>query len=281
MVTGSQGMEGTRPMTGKAGFQSDDWVALGASGRNGYKVSENVVDMRRAARTQKTAELEAQSQNIVFDTSRAALIIIDMQNDFCAPDGWIGSMGIDVSAPQALKEPINKTAAALRAQGAPVIWVNWGVRPDRMNLSPGTLHPFNPNGKAPGLAGDIRTAHGAYHVLEEGGWGAAIIDGLHQEAGDIHVSKHRISGFWDTPLDAILKNLDVTTLFFAGVNADHCVLGTLMDANFHGYDTIMLEDCVATTSPDFCMQATLHNVRFCFGFTTTSEQLVSALNTAE
>ena len=83
---------------------------------------------------------------------------------------------------------------------------------------------------------------------------------LHQEPGDIHVSKHRISGFWDTPLDAILKNLDVTTLFFAGVNADHCVLGTLMDANFHGYDTVMLEDCVATTSPDFCMQATLHNV---------------------
>jgi len=42
-----------------------------------------------------------------------------------------------------------------------------------------------------------------------------------------------------------------------------------MDANFHGFDTLLLEDCTATTSPDFCLQATLHNVRFCFGFTTT------------
>jgi nicotinamidase-related amidase len=62
------------------------------------------------------------------------------------------------------------------------------------------------------------------------------------------------------------------------VNADHCVLGTLMDANFKGYDTILLEDCTATTSPEFCMRATLHNVRFCFGFTATSAHLAHALS---
>jgi nicotinamidase-related amidase len=48
------------------------------------------------------------------------------------------------------------------------------------------------------------------------------------------------------------------------------VLGTLMDACFLGYDTVMLEDCTATSSPDFCHQAAIHNVRFCFGFTTSS-----------
>jgi nicotinamidase-related amidase len=55
------------------------------------------------------------------------------------------------------------------------------------------------------------------------------------------------------------------------------VLGTLMDASFHGYDTVLLEDCTATSSPDFCLQATLFNVRFCFGFTITSDSLVRAL----
>lgn len=53
-----------------------------------------------------------------------------------------------------------------------------------------------------------------------------------------------------------------------------------MDANFHGYDTIMIEDCVATTTPAFCLEATLHNVCFCFGFTTNSEQLVRPVEKA-
>ncbi len=245
--------------------------------RNAYQVSGETVNMCRPAKPIKVAHLEAQSQNLRFDVNRSAIIVVDMQNDFCAPDGWIGSMGIDVSPAQALATPINSTTQAFRADGAPVIFLNWGVRPDRLNLSPGTLHPFNPEGQAPGLAGTITNERGTYHLLEEGSWGAQIIDQLQQDPSDIHVRKHRISGFWDTPLDTILSNLDVTTVFFAGVNADHCVLGTLMDANFSGYDTILLEDCVATTSPDFCMQATLHNVRFCFGFSTTSEQLVDAL----
>jgi nicotinamidase-related amidase len=51
-----------------------------------------------------------------------------------------------------------------------------------------------------------------------------------------------------------------------------------MDANFHGFDTILLEDCTATTSPEFCLRATLHNVRFCFGFTATSADLIAALS---
>ncbi len=66
---------------------------------------------------------------------------------------------------------------------------------------------------------------------------------------DIRVDKHRMSGFWDTPLDSILRNLGVTTLLFGGVNADQCVLHTLADANFLGYDTLMVGDCTATTSP--------------------------------
>lgn len=253
------------------------WHALGPAGRNTYRVSDAVVDMRRPTRVEHPVRLRALPQDVLIDAARCALVIVDMQNDFCAEEGWIGSMGIDFAAGRALVEPINRAAEALRDVGAPVIWLSWGVRPDRANLSPGTQHPFNPNGQGPGLAGETTIAGRTYRVLQSGEWGARIIDGLVQDAADIAIDKHRISGFWDTPLDAVLKNHDVSTVIFAGVNADHCVLGTLMDANFHGYDTIMLEDCVATTSPDFCMQATLHNVRFCFGFTTTSDVLAQGL----
>ena len=254
-----------------------DWHALGTEGRNTYRVSDGVVDMRRPAREVRAVRLPAQPQDVLVDLARSALVIVDMQNDFCARDGWMGSMGVDFAAGRALIEPINRAAAAMRSAGAPVIWLSWGVRPDRVNLSPGTQHPFNPNGRGPGLGGATTIGERSYNVLTQGAWGAQLVDGLERRDADIWIDKHRISGFWDTPLDATLKNHGVSTVFFAGVNADHCVLGTLMDANFHGYDTIMLEDCVATTSPEFCMQATLHNVRFCFGFTTVSSALTGAV----
>ena len=260
--------------------EAAEWQALGPTDSNAYRVSDRVVDMRRSVRPIRSVHVAAQPQSVVFDLEKSALIVIDMQNDFCAQDGWIGSLGIDTAPARALVQPINRTTAALRALGIPVIWVNWGVRADRLNLSPGTQHPFNPNGKQPGLAGKIVGSARTYLVLQKDSWGAQIIDSLVQDPRDIHVDKHRISGFWDTPLNAILNNLGVKTLLFAGVNADHCVLGTLMDANFHGYDTLLLEDCTATTSPDFCLKATLHNVRFCFGFTAISSDLIEAVSSA-
>jgi ureidoacrylate peracid hydrolase len=264
-------------MAGATIPNSEDWATLGPAGRNTYRVSDSAVDMRRPERVVRSVHLPALPQQVVFDVNRTALIVVDMVNDFADPEGWIASMQIDLAATRALIDPINGVSAALRAVGAPVIWVNWGVRPDRMNLSPGTQHPFNPNGRAPGLGGDQVGEARTHQLLTKDSWGAQTIAELVQEPTDIVVDKHRISGFWDTPLNAILTNLGITTVIFAGVNADHCVLGTLMDANFYGYDTIMLEDCVATSSPDFCMQATLHNVRFCFGFTAKSDDLVQSL----
>lgn len=253
------------------------WPQLGIPERNTYRVNDEVVDMRRPTVKSRALRVPALPQHVIIDLDKTALMLIDMQNDFVAADGWIGSMGIDLAPARALISPINGVTATLRAQGVPILWVNWGVRPDRLNLSPGTQHPFNPNGRAPGLAGSFVGAGRSHQLLEKGSWGAKVVDELVQGPRDIHVDKHRISGFWDTPLNAILNNLAIKTLLFAGVNADHCVLGTLMDANFHGYDTILLEDCTATTSPDFCLKATIHNVRFCFGFTTTSQELVASV----
>lgn len=253
------------------------WPELGVKGRNSYRTNGELVDMRRPVSPLAAAHLKALPRDVIYERGRAALIVIDMQNDFCSAGGWIEKLGADVSGARALFEPINTATSAFRERRMPVIWLNWGVRPDRLNLSPGTQLTFNPTGCGPGLADPMTGSRGSHNVLQKESWGAAIADGLVQGDRDIHVDKHRISGFWDTPLDSILRNLNVSTLFFAGVNADHCVLATLMDANFHGYDTVLLEDCTTTSSPEFCLRATLHNVRFCFGFTTTSADLAASV----
>jgi ureidoacrylate peracid hydrolase len=164
----------------------------------------------------------------------------------------------------------------LRRAGVPIIWLNWGNRPDRLNLSPSLLHVYKPSGRGIGL-GDKLPGSGA-PVLEKDSWAAAIVDELNPDASDIRVDKYRMSGFWDTPLDSILRNLGLTTLLFAGVNLDQCVMCTLQDANFLGYDCILVEDCAATTSPDFCREAALYNVKQCFGFVTGSAAVVAALS---
>lgn len=247
---------------------SSDLYPLGSSRPASWRVSADHADLVRPLRSAVPVLVMAQPKPITIDLGRAAMIVVDMQNDFCHADGWLASIGVDVAPARAPIAPLNAFLPRLRAADVPIIWLNWGARPDRMNLSPALLHVYNGSGRGAGL-GDPLPKTGS-PVLTEGAWSAQIMDELNQEACDIHVSKHRMSGFWDTPLDSILRNLDVKTLLFSGVNADQCVLHTLADANFLGYDTIMVEDCTATTSPDFCWQATLYNVKQIFGFVATS-----------
>jgi len=115
-------------------------------------------------------------------------------------------------------------------------------------------------------------------VLERGSWGARIVDELKQAKDDIHVDKHRLSGFWDNELDSILRRMDIGTLFFAGVNLDRCVLATMQDASFIGYDAILLEDCSATSSPPYCTEAARFLLRLLYGFVTSSKEVLAGLN---
>jgi len=247
---------------------------LGSSKRNRWRVSASEADLSRAPLVPRLVRFAAMPQRLTIDLSRTALIIIDMQNDFCAPDGWLASIGVDVTPACRPIAPLNTLAAALRAAEVPVLWVNWGNRPDLLNASPSLLHVYKPAGTGVGLSDPL--PNGA-RVLERGSPSAAIVDGLDVADGDIHIAKMRMSGFWDTELDQVLRNLGVSTLLFGGVNADQCVLATLMDANFLGYDCIMLEDGSATTSPAFCWDATVYNVRQCFGFTAKGTDIATSV----
>ncbi len=248
---------------------------LGTAPGNQWQVTAAETDMVRRPVPARPVALEATPKPVRFDLARSAMLVIDMQNDFCHPDGWLAHIGVDVTPARAPIAALAALLPALRAERVPIIWLNWGNRPDRLNLSPALLHVYNPSGEGVGL-GDPLPGHGA-KVLELGSWSAAVVDGLRAEPSDIHLAKYRMSGFWDTALDSILRNLGVRTVLFAGVNLDQCVMATLQDANFLGYDCLLLEDCAATTSPEFCTQATLYNIRQCFGFVLSGADLVAAL----
>ena len=252
-------------------------VPLGSSQRNQWQINAAQCNLVRTNQAAKPIAMPALPQNIVIDLARTALVVIDMQNDFCHSQGWLASIGVDTSPARQPIKPLQAALLALRGAGVPVVWLNWGNRPDKLNLSPSALHVYNGDGQSVGLGDALPGApcdamHN--HMLEAGSWGAAVVDELIKAPTDISIDKYRMSGFYDTCLDSVLRNLDIKTILFAGVNADQCVLATLMDANFLGYDCVLLEDCTATTSPTFCWDATLYNVRQCFGFTASSKDLM-------
>lgn len=248
---------------------------LGSTEGYQWMVDANNVNMAMAAAPPLAVTVDAQPQTVTMDLNRTAIIVIDMQNDFCAKGGWVDHLGVDYTPDRAAIGPLQQLLPALRTAGVPVIWVNWGNRPDLKNMPPNQLHLYKPSGEGIGL-GEPLPGSGA-HVLEKDSWAAAVVDDLKQEPNDIRVDKYRISGFWDTPLDSILRNLGTKTILFAGVNTDQCVLHSLTDANFLGYGCLLVEDCCATTSPDYCREATVFNVKKCFGFVTDSSRVIDAL----
>jgi ureidoacrylate peracid hydrolase len=261
--------DSARPRPGESLMtESDQMLPLGSAPANVWQASRGHIDLVRPPRAARLATLAAEPQSLSLDLASTAMLVIDMQNDFCHPEGWLASIGVDVAPARTPIDPLRRLLPRLRGAGVPVLWVNWGNRPDRLNLSPSLLHVYDPDGRSRGLGAELPPR--GSRVLEKDSWGAAVVDELTPAAVDIRVDKYRMSGFWDTPLDSILRNLGIRTLLFGGVNADQCVLCTLQDANFLGYDCILLSDCAATTSPAFCWEATLYNVRQCFGFAAPS-----------
>ena len=249
--------------------------SLGFGSQYLWHASAHEVDMAMPAPTPVRVSLPSQPQHVTIDLRRTAIIVIDMQNDFCAKGGWVDHLGVDYSPDRAPIAPLQRLLPVLRNAAVPIVWVNWGNRPDLANMPPNQIHLYKPHGTGIGLGDPL--PNGGAHVLEKDSWAAAIVDELKQEPHDIKVDKYRISGFWDTPLDSILRNLGTKSILFAGVNTDQCVLHSLTDANFLGYGCILVDDCCATTSPDFCTEATIWNVKKCFGFVTNSDAIIKSL----
>ena len=220
----------------------EGYVLIGTDPKNAWYFRDGSVDLVRETSESQVIQIPAESHPIRMDLNRTALIVIDMQRFFCEPDDGQPSRN-----PIA---PLQALIPGLRGVGAPVVWVNWGNRPDEANLPPGVHYTFN-----------TRRLEAPQPFLTQGTETTQIVPELPTTDDDVFVDKYRISGFWDTPLDSILRNKRIDTLLFAGVNLDQCVFQTLMDAHFLGYDCVLLRDCCATGSPEYCVEATYYNTK--------------------
>ncbi len=164
--------------------------------------------------------------------SRTALIIIDPQNDFLHKDGWYAKSGVDISHMQRTIAPTRALVAAARAKRIPVIWTRHGFRDGTDGGVFFQLRPFLRDGG-----------------LRQGTWGAEILDGLGANKDDWYVDKTRLSAFFNTSLDGILRGLKAETVLFAGVLTNQCVAATSKDANFRDYKPIVVEEATGTTLP--------------------------------
>jgi nicotinamidase-related amidase len=222
----------------------------------------------------RRATVSADPHPVEIDLARTALLVVDMQNDFLHPDGWFARSGIDPAATRAAIGPVAALSDAARRGGLPVVWLNWGVRPDVANLPAFAIERARNGGQRPTYGDPAPSGNG--RVLTGGDWGAANIDELPVLDGDLVVAKHRLSGFWDNELDAILRRRQITTLVFAGINTDRCVFASLTDASFLGYDCILAADACATSSPAFVGEAISFLVRQLYGVIARNDALIAA-----
>lgn len=235
----------------------------------------SVVSMLRPSPRPQPIGFTAEPRPVEVDLARSALIIIDMQNDFLASEGWFATTrGADVSPLSEILDRINALSAAFRTNNAPVIHINWAVRPDGANLPANVLDKGSDCGAKPGYGDRIESGP----VLVSGAWGAQSVPAIDKGPDDIEVGKHRLTGFRDNELDQILRRLGVTTLFYTGVNLDRCVFATLADGCFNGFDAVLVEDATTTVSPPHVTDAILYLIRLLYGFTARSADVLAAIS---
>ncbi len=221
--------------------------------------------------------VEARPSPLLLDPRETAVIVVDMQHGFFGPGGAWDRAGVDVAGAQAILLPLARTLAAARGVGLPILYLTADFAP-----SAGNAHLWD---AARGehwlaLAGTRGgTTHG--RMLPAGVQESDILPEVAPEPGEAIILKRRFSGFFETPLHAILQERGIGTLVFAGGTTSVCVESTVRDAYFRDYRCLLLADCttepIGHGLPHTSHDATLRMVEVLFGWVTTSERVIHGL----
>jgi ureidoacrylate peracid hydrolase len=203
-----------------------------------------------------------------LDPRRTALVVIDVQNDFCSPGGYMDREEHDLSMVREMLPRLQRMVEAARAAGVRVIWVrseygtegNWFLSQVWLDRA----------------ARSMRGGHIKYRVCEPGSWGAAWCDGLgpSQSTTETTVTKHRYGAFYQTELELILRALGIQTVAVTGVSTNTCVETSAREAFLRDFYVVLVEDCCATYSARE-HEATIWNIEKYFGQVLTQAEVAS------
>jgi nicotinamidase-related amidase len=209
------------------------------------KSMDNMNSVAAALGGDRSGRLQIEESNptpYVYSPAKAALLVIDMQHDYCSEGGYASALGHDILAARAIIPAVQSVIDAARRQGLLVIYTREGHRPDLSDCPPVLLERTRRKGAEIGGQGPLGRR------LIRGEPGHEIIPELEVRPNDLVIDKPEKSAFYGTDLEVILSTRDITHLVFSGVSTNVCVTSTLRDATDRAFWNLTLTDaCAAYT----------------------------------